>query len=320
MKHREYVIIALISLTLIPLELVWTRIFSAEFFYTFAFLILSLAILGLGLGALSLRLFGKLNNTRFIGVYLALAGLATIVGPILVFKLGLEFSLLFSSWLMRGKLVLTVLILMSAFFFGGMALALLFKEYHKQMSRLYMADLLVAGAGVIVAILAMNMFGTPAASFLIALPILAASLWVCSGKVRMMPAAFVLLLIALCPFAEKLLEADRQERAPVIYKHWDAMSKVKVYDYDGGRGLNIDNVANSPVYAFDGNWADTKPGEEQWSINVSYLIRQFDSCVFLSLGAGGGSDVLQALVEGAREVHAVEINPHINYMMTHDDP
>jgi hypothetical protein len=320
MKHREYVIIALISLTLIPLELVWTRIFSAEFFYTFAFLILSLAILGLGLGGLALRFFDKLNNTRFIGSYLAFAGLATIVGPILVFMLGLDFAQLFSSWLMRGKLVLTVLILMSAFFFGGMALALLFKEYHKQMSRLYMADLLAAGVGVIVAILAMNMFGTPVASFLVALPILVASLLACSGKVRIFPATIVLLLVGLCPFAERFLEADRKEPAPVIYTHWDAMSKIKVYDYDGGRGLNIDNVANSPIYSFDGNWADTKPGEQQWGINVSYLIGQFDSCVFLSLGAGGGSDVLQALVEGAKEVHAVEINPHINYMMTHDDP
>ena len=36
---------ALLSLALIALELVWTRIFSAEFFYPFAFLILSLACL-----------------------------------------------------------------------------------------------------------------------------------------------------------------------------------------------------------------------------------------------------------------------------------
>jgi hypothetical protein len=38
---------------LVALEIVWTRIFSAEFFYSFAFLTVSLA--GLGLGALSLR-------------------------------------------------------------------------------------------------------------------------------------------------------------------------------------------------------------------------------------------------------------------------
>ena len=70
----------------------------------------------------------------------------------------------------------------------------------------------------------------------------------------------------------------------------------------------------------DGNWDSLHPDSAEWSIDVSYLLSQFDSCVFLSLGAGGGSDVLQALVEGATEVHAVEVNPHINHMMTVGDP
>jgi len=35
----------------------------------------------------------------------------------------------------------------------------------------------------------------------------------------------------------------------------------------------------------------------------------------MSLGAGGGVDVLQALQEGATEIHAVEVNPHINKLM-----
>jgi hypothetical protein len=105
----------------------------------------------------------------------------------------------------------------------------------------------------------------------------------------------------------------------VIYKHWDAMSKIKLYDYGDTRGLNIDNVANSPVYPFDGDWSTLRPGETAWGINVSYLIRRFESCTFLSLGAGGGTDVLQALAEGAKEVHAVEVNPQINAMMLRDD-
>ena len=47
MNSRNAWIIGALSASLIALELTWTRIFSAEFFYTFAFLILSLAILGL---------------------------------------------------------------------------------------------------------------------------------------------------------------------------------------------------------------------------------------------------------------------------------
>lgn len=321
MKTRNYLVIALISLTLIPLELAWTRIFSAEFFYTFAFLVLSLAILGLGLGALALRLFSSLNKVGLLGIYLAAAGLCSIIGPILVFKLGLDFAQLYSSWTMVGKLAVTILILMSSFFFGGIGLAILFRHNHQDMPRLYMADLLGAGVGVLLAIWAMNIFGTPVASFLTALPILIASLIVSRSWTKAIPAVLVALVFVLIPSAEKMLEMERQERAPVIYKHWDAMSKIKVYDYgEMARGINIDNVANTPVYAFDGNWDEVKPGETPWDINVSYLIQQFDSCVFLSLGSGGGADVMQALAEGATEVHAVEVNPHINYMMVHGNP
>ena len=80
------------SVTLIALEMVWTRLFSAEFFYTFAFLTLSLAVLGLGLGALALHLFSFLNRGKTLGISLSLASLTALVGPPLVFKHGLKFS------------------------------------------------------------------------------------------------------------------------------------------------------------------------------------------------------------------------------------
>ncbi len=320
MKKGNYLVIALISLTLIPLELTWTRILSAEFFYTFAFLVLSLAILGLGLGGLALRLFEKPNRFGFIWLYLALSALCAIFGPVLVFRIAPDFSLLFTSWLAVGKLTLTVLILMSAYFFGGMALSLLFKQNHQDMPRLYMADLLGAGLGVLAAIWAMNLFGTPQAAFLISLPILAASILTAPRFAKTVPAVLVVIAIILAPYAPAWLSLPREERAPVIYTHWDAMSKLKLYEYSPDyRGLNIDNIANSPVYRFDGNWDDIKGDTVPWGINVYYLVHQFDSCVFLSLGAGGGADVLQALGEEATEVHAVEINGHVNRMMLADD-
>ncbi len=170
MKGTRYVIIALMSMTLIALEMVWTRIFSAEFFYTFAFLILSLAILGLGLGALALRLLPFLNRNGTIGWSLSLGGLMALIGSPLVVASGLDFTVMFSSLAMIAKLVLVVAILSSSFFFGGIALALLFKQNIKEIPSMYMADLLGAGIGVMVVIALMNGIGTPSASFLVALP------------------------------------------------------------------------------------------------------------------------------------------------------
>ena len=81
MKAARLWIVALTSITLIALELVWTRLFSAEFFYTYAFLALSLAVLGMGLGALAVRFFPRLGSERLAGPWLLLTGLVALAGP-----------------------------------------------------------------------------------------------------------------------------------------------------------------------------------------------------------------------------------------------
>jgi hypothetical protein len=320
MTGLKSVTIALISITLLGLELIWTRIFSAEYFYAFAFLTLSLAIMGLGLGALALRLIPALNRDGSFGAMLTLSGLAALVGPPAVIALGLDFSLLFSDGAMMGKFLLTIAILSSAFFFGGVALAYLFRHNYDQMPRLYMADLIGAGAGVLVSILIMNLFGTPAATFLIALPMLVAAILNMRGVWKIAPALLFVAALFMPSRADALLEVQREEPAPVIYKHWDAMAKLKIYDFEGqARGFNIDNVANTPLLNFDGDFRALDTVDLGWEIPVSYLAGLFDSCTFLSLGSGGGGDVLQALDIGAKEVYAVEVLPQINHLMVHDD-
>ena len=316
MQKNKYVIIALLSVTLIALEIVWTRIFSAEFFYTFAFLVLSLAILGLGLGALGLHLFSSLNNPKKLWLILSFTALFSIAGPPIALHIGMDYGKLFTSWEMVGKFVVTVFLLSAPFYTGGIALAMLFKHNHKEMHRLYMADLLGAGSGVIISVILMNFFGTPVSVFLISIPVIISAIISGSSRQRIIPVLLFIATLTLIPSSERILEKPREERAPVMYKHWDAMAKIKIYDYqENYRGINIDNAANSPIYGFDGNWARPDSEKFQFGISVKYLIEQHDSCTFMSLGAGGGVDVLQALQEGATEIHAVEVNPHINKMM-----
>ena len=100
MENRRYVTIALISMTLLGLEMIWTRIFSAEFFYTFAFLTLSLAVMGLGLGALALRLLPRLNNDALLGGILTLGGLMSLLGPPAVIWIGLGILTYLLGWAM----------------------------------------------------------------------------------------------------------------------------------------------------------------------------------------------------------------------------
>lgn len=316
-------LILLASLTVLALEMVWTRIFSAEFFYTFAFLVLSLAILGLGLGALALRLFAGLRHERALGISLTLTGLLALAAPLLVFRLGVDFQLMFGSWSMTGKVALMILLLSSSFFFAGIAIAWLLRTNNRRVPQLYAADLVGAGLGVVAAIAAMNQLGTPRAVVLIPVPVLLAAVLASRRALKVFPVAVLVATAFVGPRASALLRVDRQERAPVIYEHWDAVAKIKMYDFGGRyRGLNVDNVANTPVIPFDGDWEAwfADPDNSQWDIDVGHLVGLFDSCTFLSLGSGGGMDVMQALDQGATTIHAVEVNGHINHMMLEGDP
>jgi len=92
LMKKHFIVVGLLSVSLLTLELTWTRIFSAEFFYTFAFLILSLAVLGLGLGALFLHMVPELKSEKYLGIILSFSGLMALVGPPAVFYIGLDFS------------------------------------------------------------------------------------------------------------------------------------------------------------------------------------------------------------------------------------
>lgn len=317
MNRRNPLVLGLLSISIISLELTWTRIFSAEFFYTFAFLILSLAVLGLGLGALILRLSPGLDREDSLPGLLSLTGAAILAGPPLVFRLGLDFTQAFHAPAMAAKLLLAVVLLSSTYVFGGCALALLLRRNHRDLPRLYMADLVGAGLGILLVIPAMNLLGTPAAAFACALPVLLAAILVARRWRRILPAILAVGAVYLGTQGAALLELKRDEPAPVIYRHWDAVAKIKILERgEGLRGLNIDNAANSPVFQFDGNWDRPDSSRFQFNIDVTNLIRRFEGCTFLSLGAGGGGDVLQALQAGATRIHAVEVVPHANWLMT----
>ncbi len=255
LTHTRQLVVFLLSLSLVALELVWTRLFSAELYYPFAFLILSLAILGLGLGALAVRLIPTLRRRSLLGPILCFTALAASAGPLLMFRLELDLATLFESWATAGRFAAVIGLLSAAFLFGGMALASVFRQHHGEMPRLYMADLTGAGVGVLAAVAAMNIFGTQEAVFLCSLPALAAALLAGRGWQKILPAALVVATALLTTTSAPLLERQRPERGPVIYRHWDAMAKIKLYGFGPEyRSFNIDNLANTGTYGFDGDW------------------------------------------------------------------
>ena len=251
LRRRQW-IIALLSMTLVAVEVIWTRVFSAEYFYTFAFLIVSLAVLGLGMGALALRIVPPLGRMRGVGNVLALASLAALAGPGAVLRLRLDLGAVFRDPWVAPKLILALLILAAPFFLAGITLARLFREQHREMPRLYMADLAGAGAGVLLAVWTMNALGTPVAAVLVCLPLAAACL-LAARRPGAVHAALAALIVVLCIFASPALEIPRKEPGAIVQRSWDAMGKIKVHEMaPDRRNIQVDNAANSPSTASTG--------------------------------------------------------------------
>jgi predicted membrane-bound spermidine synthase len=306
----------LISASFIALEILWTRIFSAEYFYTFAFLVLSLSILGLGLGALALRIFPRLAHTKNIWIYLSLGSIISIAGPITVLQFDLQFTEIFASWGMAGKIILVILILSISFLFGGMALGAIFRKNHADMPKIYMSDLIGSGIGVILAILLMNTIQVQKTAFIVGIPALTAAILYAPKWLKTIPVLLIIGTFSILPSAEKWLEKEREERFELIYKHWDAMAQLKVLKVQDDFYYSvIDNAAHAPTIGFDGDFNVPDSAKQYPGYPMPYIVSQYDSCKFLALGAGGGGDVLNALNSGATEVHAVEIVPHLNQLM-----
>ncbi|MFH1052544.1 MAG: hypothetical protein V1779_16620 [bacterium] len=316
MDKNKFVIIFLISLTILSLELIWTRIFSAEFYYTFAFLVLSLAIAGLGIGALISRLSVKVSNMN-LSTVLLLSALSCLLSPPLVFIIDLDFTSIFSNPGEILKIILSIIILASTFLFSGIAMAKIFRTYKEVLPKLYMSDLFGAGIGCCFALILMNLFGTPVAAAISGIPIAVAVLITGNNKYKIFSGLLITAMIVFSFFSQDILVKPTEEKAPVIYEHWDSMAKIKIFEYNQFyRGLQTDNTSGSTVIGFDGNFNRPDSMKYDYGINISYLLEKTSPCVFLSIGAGAGMDVLQALFGNASEVHAVEVNPHINYLMT----
>ena len=125
--RRDQVAIGLVAAMLVALEIVWTRIFSAEFFYSFAFLVVSLAVLGLGLGALSLRFWPAWAAAPQIAALLA-SGTAAL-GPATVTRLPIEFNALGHSGGDLALLAAGVGLLLLPYLAGGACCAALLRRH-----------------------------------------------------------------------------------------------------------------------------------------------------------------------------------------------
>ncbi len=314
-------------------EVSLTRILSVSLWYHFAFMVVSTALFGLGFAGvvLALRKDARKISTRL----LAFASLGTPVAFVLGYALYNlvpfePFSLGTDPW-QWVYLPLSYLAVTLPFFFSGLTIAGLLTRHAHAVHRLYLFDLVGAGAGSLMAVFSLPVFGGSGTIFFSAALAALGAAFICAeqGRRSVIAAAVIgVTLLALTPLAERLVPvrissnkvfgkvlADPDKN---LFTAWNTISRVDVIRYHDRRGQEHRSILIDAGTALTRLAHPSEPlaaltptkGDEAW------FYRLFDRPLVLAVGSGGGREVLMALANGAERVLAVEINPTINWLVS----
>ena len=331
----------LVSAGAIGYELLLMRLLSIVQWHHFAYMIISLALLGYGASGTFIAIFRQRLERNFEFTF-ALSALLFSITILVAFALGqrVPFNALEVAWDFGqlGYLALMYLVFFVPFFFAAIAIGLAFTCHGRLASRIYFFDLFGAGLGAlallgILFILASETVLMPVA----ALPFLASVLMTRNPRARWpLPAAQLAWLGALAigvPQAYLALEISEfkglsqalavvdsrviDERSsplglltvvesPTIpLRHAPGLSFATAHVPPEQLGVFTDADAMSAITRVEGEAAGLAYLGDTTAALPYALVESPDVLV---LGAGGGSDVLLALSQGARHVDAVELD------------
>lgn len=137
-------LLAVVSLSVLLLELTLTRIFSIILWYDYAFMAISIAFFGLGVGSLLVHTAKNRLRREDIPIYL--------VKSTLGFAISIGVFLVVTSYLIPPSvdfLYFFYLISSLPFLFAGIAIALIFYSRPRDISRLYFLDLIGSAAATL---------------------------------------------------------------------------------------------------------------------------------------------------------------------------
>ena len=325
------------------------RLFSIIQWHHFAYMMISLALLGYGVSGAFLMLFQRPLLQRFATSYtvnLALFGASSVGCFMLAQRVPFNAEeVLWDIW-QTVWLLCTYLLLAVPFFFAANAIGLALIHYRARLSRIYAADLVGAGLGSI-AILAL-LFVIKPSQALIVLGLSGIGAALLSGwelrqtrtVIWLLPLAAALLLIPtswstleISPYKglrQTLLVKDTRiiaerssplgllsvvESPAIPLRHAPGMSLNATSEPLAQLGVFTDGDGLSVINRYSGD-RQTLAYLDQLSSALPYHLRPVKRA--LILGAGGGSDVLQALYHKSTNIDAVELNPQFARLVTTD--
>ncbi len=234
------------------------------------------------------------------------------------------------------------------FFFAGLCIAVALRARARDVSRLYFCDLVGAGFGCLVVVSAIALLTTPGAVIAAAATVgVAAVLFAVAagrGVGRTVLAALLIAATGLAavatvdflPSPDKILYPflTNHDAARVFSRHWSAIFRTdavglrreddsRTRSYAGWgvspywkskaateapkiRFIHHDGDATAVIYNFDGDLSKLELFEHL-ILKAPYLLVSKPNV--LVIGVGGGTDIVNAIKNGARHVTGIELDP-----------
>ena len=327
----------LVSFSLIAFEIALSRLLSVLLSYHYVFAVLAIALLGLGGGGIFLHLFHRsgCSEKKPAGdfpFWAAIFALTVSFSIILGLRLGASFRAL-------DNIFFYGLLFLIPFFFVGILLARVYREFPADSAKIYGFDLVGAACGSFGCLLLLDLLGVVSTIFLIGVLSSAAALLLAGmqppGKKKWIIPGFGFMMLALVFGVErggfyqpgvpigKNPEKEIHDvlygpsiRGEIVETRWSAFGRtdlVKLRDYPEQMDIYLDGTAGSPMYRFTGDAGNPGPVIERLKTTFpGYFpflsLRDGERDDALIIGPGGGRDVLLALMGGVKNITAVEVN------------
>jgi spermidine synthase len=339
--------VALVSAGALAYEVLLTRLFSIVQWHHYAYMVISVALLGYGASGTVLALVGDRLRRHLEAAFAAAAALFA-VSAVASFALAqrLPFNALAVIWEPRQLLFLPILYVLFALPFFGAAtcIGLALAAFPQRIGQIYRYDLIGAAAGAIGLMLALfALFPDTALRFVALLGLLAAALAISiheggairNGRAAICSVAAIAACAALPPswtalqpseykgLSQALLVPDAKVLAEVSnplglltvvssptipFRHAPGLSLSNATEPPAQLGVFTDGDGLTAITAFDGGRAPLGYLDSTAAALPYHLVEKPD---VLILGAGGGADVLLALLHDAARIDAVELNPQL---------
>ena len=338
-----WISIALISMASLAYEILLMRLFSIIQWHHFAYMVISLALLGYGVSGTFLTIYRNklLDNYRTVFMSnLLLFGVA--ISSSFYASQHIQFNIEQILWDVShfGRLLMVYLLLAIPFIFVANVIGLTLAKFPKYVSRLYGADLFGAGAGgLLIVILLYQYFPEQLVTGLSVLVLATLTVgWLELGMRRQMRLYLLLSLIIvsvlvllpepwtklkISPY-KGMMQSLQVTGTNIIDTKSSPLGMVHVVEsktlpFRHALGLSIKSTASIPeqiAVFFDADAMSVitnntnnqdKTYLEQMTSSLPYHLSKISNV--LILGAGGGSDVLQALHFQVESIKAVELNP-----------